>query len=265
MLKKIVSSSNPKIKRVLRLRDAGDRKKESRTLIEGEREILMALDAGIDVQELFVSEAYANKSVGEIIKKLEARHKEIYEAPAKVYQKIAYGQKKEGALAVAALRPGTFADLPRKDPALFVVIEHVEKPGNLGAILRSCDGAGVNGVLICDPATDIYNPNCIRSSLGGVFTTGIVVTSNDKALDFLKERNVRIAASSPSGEKPYWGLNARQPLALVVGSEREGLSAFWLKQAHETLRIPMKGKVDSLNVSVSTAVILYDINRQRSQ
>jgi len=260
---KITSSANPKVKRAVDLRELKNRKALGLSLIEGEREILAALEAGVEIQELFIAEKYSNPSVAAIIKKCE-RGTELYELSANVFQKIAYGEKTEGLVAVGRVKAQRLDDLPQNATALLLVIEAVEKPGNLGAILRSCDGAGVDGIIVCDAATDIYNPNTIRASLGAIFTTRVVMATNEEAAQFLKARKVKMIATSPAAQKPYWKLDAKGAIALVLGSETKGLSPFWLKKADEVLSIPMKGKIDSLNVSVSTAVILYDINRQRS-
>jgi len=261
---KITSAFNPKVKNVVELREFKARKAQGLCLIEGEREIQAALEGGITIEELFVAEKYSNLPLTAIIRVCERSSVKIYELSSKVYQKIAYGEKTEGAVALARIRPARLEDLPQKTAGLFVVLETVEKPGNLGAILRTCDGAGVDGIIVCDPATDIYNPNTIRASLGAVFTTRVVATTNDEAWQFLKAGKIKTIATSPAAQKLYWKIDAKQSLALVLGSETKGLSPFWLKKSDEMLSIPMKGKLDSLNVSVSTAVILYDINRQRS-
>ena len=148
--------------------------------------------------------------------------------------------------------------------SLFVIVECIEKPGNLGAILRTCDGAGIDGVIICDGKTDIYNPNVIRASLGTIFSIKIVVSSNEEALKFLKTKNIKVCATLPLAKKVYTKEDLVNPLAIVVGSEQNGLTDFWVKHADLKVKIPMRGQADSLNVSASTAILLYEIIRQKS-
>ncbi|HLF18278.1 MAG TPA: RNA methyltransferase [Candidatus Omnitrophota bacterium] len=261
----ISSVTNPKIKHIVALRDRRSRKQDDLTIIEGEREIWMALEAKVDVRELYWFGESQDPLKAKIMDRLNSAKKPIYETSAPVFKKIAYGDREQGLLCLAKVAELGLNDMPKKEKAVYVVIERVEKPGNLGAILRSCDGAGADAVIVCDPSTDIHNPNAIRSSLGTVFTMKVAVTTSDKAYEFLKKNNVEVIATSPQAKKLYTQIDVNKSLALIVGSEREGLSPFWLRKAQQTLRIPMKGRVDSLNVSVSTAIVLYEINRQRSQ
>ena len=146
-----------------------------------------------------------------------------------------------------------------------IVVECVEKPGNLGAILRTCDGAGVDGVIICDGKTDIYNPNVIRSSMGTVFSVTVVAGANEAAYKFLKSKEIAICTARPQAQTVYTDGNFRRPVAIVVGSEEKGLSEFWAKNSETDLKIPMHGRADSLNVSTSTAILLYEAIRQRNK
>ena len=256
----IKSQVNPKIKRLVRLRDKRSRKREDAFLVEGRPEIDRFLETQQQIEEVY----YCPKLM-EDKQFLECFPKDVpqFEVDESVFAKFAYGHRMEGVVVVAKTPEHTLADVPLKKNPLYVVIEQVEKPGNLGAILRSCDGSGVDAIFLCDARVDLYNPNVIRASLGTIFSQCIVAESKEKIFDFLKEQNVQMCAATPDAKANYTEINWKQPLALVVGTESEGLTPFWLEKADQNIRIPMLGKADSLNVSVSTAIILYEMVRQR--
>ena len=262
---KITSLTNSKIKEIVKLRESAQRKKEQTIVIEGYREIDRAIDAEINFKEFYVCR-YLVKSLAqkETLKKITALNKPIYETTSEVYEKISYGDRHDGLLALAQPKYCSFFDLPKKQDLFLLIIEQVEKPGNLGAILRTCDGVGVDGVIVCDIKTDLYNPNVIRSSLGTVFTTKTIVSSVQPTLDFLKSKAMKIIASSPDADLIYTQADFKGPVALIVGSEQEGLTRFVLSKANVKVKIPMRGSADSLNVSTSTAILLYEALRQRS-
>ena len=235
------------------------------TIIEGIKEISMALTAGVVFEEFYIcGEAIGqNKDLKGLIKKIESLKKPIYDVSEQIYAKITYGDRDEGLLAVAHTPRLSLADLKRVGLSLIVVVTQVEKPGNLGAILRTCDAVGVDGVIVCDPKTDIYNPNVIRSSLGAIFGLKVAQATSEDAYKFLKSNDLKVYATTPQAKESYAASDFRRPVAVVVGAEKEGLNDFWLQKGDQKIYIPMKGRIDSLNVSVSTAVVLYEVLRQR--
>ena len=263
---KITSLTNARVKHVVHLRNRKKRDEGGLTIVEGAREVTRAFEAGIIFKELYICRPVMgnSKDVLAIAEKLALKKVPVYETTEAVFSKMSYGDRSEGVLAVCEAPVLTLNDFAPK-ASLFIVVEALEKPGNLGAILRTCDGAGVDGVIICDGKTDVYNPNVIRASLGTVFSVKTVVASNDEAVKFLKARNIKICATLPHAKEVYTQTNLTGPLAAVMGSEQDGLTDFWVKQAALKVRIPMSGRADSLNVSVSAAILLYEILRQRTQ
>jgi len=267
---KITSPTNQKIKDVVKLRERRGRTKAGVTVIEGIREVRAAIGAGVLFQDVFICpELYEGQAKGsvesEILKPLAALKVPVTEVTAEVFEKLSFGDRREGVLAVGEPLFTKLKDLKAGKNSLLMVIEHVEKPGNLGAILRTCDAVGINALLVCDPATDIFNPNVIRASLGTVFYIPILAVTNEEALSFLKNITARVIAATPQGKKVYTAADYRGTTAIVVGSEKDGLSDFWLKAAEEKVLIPMKGRADSLNTSVAAAVISYEAIRQRAK
>lgn len=262
MFDKITSLTNSKVKQIVRLRESKERAQEGRIIIDGLRESQRAWEAEVTFFEVFVCRDHLKDSG--FVEKLESFKIPVYETTRNVFAKISYGEREEGILVLAKPPQVPLDDLPKKQNILLVVVEGVEKPGNLGAILRTSDGAGVDGVIVCDPKTDIYNPNVIRSSLGTVFSLKVVCSTNEAAYKFLKSQKVMICAATPQGDRLYTQANLKQSMAIVVGSEQSGLSSFWLEKSDLKVKIPMHGQVDSLNVSASSAVLLYEALRQRS-
>jgi len=260
----ITSTTNERVKKLLKLREKKERESSGLTIIEGEREILRALEAGVEVMELYRCGKADAATVRRIEEKIKIGKGALIDVAPRVFERIAYGERKEGLLAVARIKNKSLKDLKLKTPALILVLEGVEKPGNLGAVLRTCDAAAVDGVILTEAATDLYNPNTIRSSLGTIFTVNVFQSNNKEAHDFLKKNKVTILATSPEAGVAYAQQDLKKPLAVILGSEDAGLSDFWLKSADIRACIPMKGAVDSLNVSTSAAVVLYEAIRQRS-
>ena len=259
--KTITSLTNPSVKRVVQLRDRPKRAKQCLTVVEGQREIGQAITAGFEFEEIFfVPSVLKDKR---FISQVDRINGQVYEVTKSVMEKMAYGQRNESVLGVCVPKQQTFEHISLSTPPLVVIVEQVEKPGNLGAILRTCDGAGVDGVVICDGKTDLYNPNVIRSSLGAVFTLPVIQAGNDDTLEFIRKHKLRVCAAVPDAKEDYAKSNLTGALALVVGSEDKGLTPFWQKNADVTARIPMRGAVDSLNVSAAAAIMLYEILRQR--
>lgn len=260
MQSKITSAVNPKIKAVDRIRNKGSNE-SGLTIIEGVKEISMALKAKAKLAEVFVCrDALKDKAV---LAQLGRYGCPVHETTAGVFKKISYGDRNEGVLAVCEIAPKGLDTMAKRDKGLYVVIEDVEKPGNLGAIFRSCDAAGVHGVIICDPKAWVYSPNVIRASLGTAFTLDVFSAAKERAVEYFRKNKIRMFATSPQAERTYTQCDLKQSSAIIVGSEHKGLSDFWLKAADEKVRIPMMGSADSLNVSTSTTVLLYEALRQR--
>ena len=264
-MEKITSLQNSLIKKAQALREASERREQGMTVIDGAREIMRAVKAGIVLDKIFFvndQQESGNECVRSVLK-LSSGKVELVEVSDKVMEKLAYGQRHEGILALARTPLLALKDLKLSDQPLVVVLESLEKPGNLGAVLRTCDGAGVEAVLVCDSKTDIYNPNVIRSSTGIVFSLPVVGAKSEEIVAFLRSRKIMICASTPAAQQVYAQVIFKGAWAIVLGSESEGLSDFWLKAADTTVKIPMKGLADSLNVSTSAAIILYEALRQR--
>jgi TrmH family RNA methyltransferase len=258
-MEKITSLQNVLIKKVQTLREARQRRETGMTIIDGAREIQRAFEAGVILDKVF----YVKDKQTSLLEQLAARKIELVEASDQVMEKLAYGERHEGVIALAKTPVIGLKDLKLSSRAMVVVLESLEKPGNLGAVLRTCDGVGVEAVLVCDPKTDVYNPNVIRSSTGVIFSIPVVCDTFEGIGSFLKSREIKICASSPAARKSYTQADLTGSWALVLGSEDKGLSDPWLKLAQETVKIPMHGKADSLNVSISAAIILYEALRQR--
>ena len=263
-MEKITSLQNSGIKRVVRLRTKKSRDAKGQTIVEGVREVRQALKAGLRVAGVYVCRDGFYHCPDDLIAAMEAAHIRVFDCACSVYGKMAYGDRKEGVLALVEPPEHSLAGLTLSDAPLIVVMERVEKPGNLGAVLRTCDGAGVEALLVCDELTDVYNPNVVRSSLGAAFTVPTVTCSSREALEFLRSRGIRTFATVVQSTDKYFNKEMSGPCAIVLGSEQDGLSDFWLRQADEKVRIPMKGSMDSLNVSVSAAIMIYEAVRQRS-
>ena len=253
----ITSLQNPRIKHIVRLRDdKRQRQLDGLMLVEGFDEIQLALSAGYRPQTLL--------SAPELIsRQLEGIDTETITVTQAVFEKISYRQNPDGWLAIFPLPHISLEDLKLSETPLLIVAESIEKPGNLGAILRTADAAGVDALFVCDPRVDPYSPNVVRASRGTLFTVPVIETNSTQAAIFLQRNGIRVLAATPSAKEEYIRQDLRGPLAVVVGTEAEGLSDFWLSQADMSVKIPMMGKVNSLNVSVSTALIVYEAIRQR--
>jgi len=257
---KITSFQNALIKKAQALREARDRREHGMTIIDGAREIRRAFEAGVDLDKVF----YVQGQQEELLKQLSTGKVESIEVSGQVMEKLAYGERHDGIVAMARVPVLSLKDLKLSKEPLVVVLESLEKPGNLGAILRTCDGAGVEAVFVCDPRTDVYNPNVIRSSTGVIFKIPVVCSTSQEIYAFLKSKKIKICASQPSASKLYTQVNFKGAWALALGSEDQGLSDSWLALADMTVKIPMNGLADSLNVSISAAIILYEALRQRT-
>jgi TrmH family RNA methyltransferase len=264
----LTSTANPRVKAVARLRDRRERDATGLALVDGIREIGRAIDAGVEVVEAFVAASLATSvEAGSLLARLTASGHPATSVAEGVLVRIAFGDRTDGIVAVIRMPRPTFADihLPASPGApLIAVVEGVEKPGNLGAILRSADGAGLDAVVAADPRTDLANPNVIRASLGTLFARPVVRASTAETIDWLRAEGLTIVAARVDGSVDYAAQDLRGPLAIVLGAEAEGLSATWAAPDVHGVRLPMDGVADSLNVSAAAAVLFYEARRQRT-
>lgn len=265
----ITSTQNPRVKAALALGDRRDRDQSSLFLIEGFREISRAVQGGIQIKELFFSETlFLGQNEPALIQSLKEKGVCLYSCSETVIRKISYRDRPDGLIAVAAQMKITFAEISsllekKKDPFLLIA-ESIEKPGNLGTILRSCDAVGVDAAIICDRCTDIFNPNVVRASVGTLFTQPVIESKSEDVLRWLQSNHIKVIAATPHGEKEFTKEDLTGPVAIVVGTEQLGLSKLWMDSADVQVRIPMRGKADSLNVATATTLMLYEVLRQRN-
>lgn len=262
----ITSTKNPKVGDAIRLRDRRHRDQTGLMLIEGVKELALAIKGDVRINILFYcEELFKGAEEDKIVKAAEKQNSELFQVSAHVFEKMAYREESYGLIAVAKQPIKTLNDIPLKKNPLVIVVEGVEKPGNLGAILRSADAAGVDGVIVCGRSTDIYNPNAVRASIGTVFTVPVVEAALSETINWLNAKSIKAIATTPHTETEYYDTDLRGPCAIVMGSEHEGLSKIWLDEADVLVRIPMKGEADSLNLAMSTTILLYEALRQRRQ
>ena len=251
---------NAKVKQLLGLQQkSADRRRTGLFVVEGRRELGHCLEAGYVVDTVFWCPALCEGDAGQLL----SRATHVIEVTREVYEKIAYRGGTEGVVAEVRTRQTTLDDLPLGEHPLLMVVESVEKPGNLGAILRSADAAAADAVVVCDPLTDLYNPNLIRSSVGAFFSVPCVATTSAECIAFLKRRGIRILTAQLQDSHLYYDTDMRQATAIVMGTEATGLTTQWREAADAHIRIPMLGRIDSLNVSVSAAILLFEAVRQR--
>ena len=289
----ITSVQNPRVKAVVALQQkSAERRRTGLFVVEGRREVEHCVEMGLEVVEVFVCEELggwscdnvaANRTEGmkeakEVegmkgVKEVEGmrgvkvaevtRGVKVTEVTRGVYEKMAYRGGTEGVMAVVKSKERRLDELDLNENPLIVVVERVEKPGNLGAILRSADAAGADAVVVCDPLTDLWNPNLIRSSIGAVFTVPCVACGSEECIEFLKAHGIQILTAQLQDSELYYDTDMRRGTAIVMGTEATGLTDVWREAADAHIRIPMLGRLDSLNVSVSAAILLYEAVRQR--
>lgn len=261
----ITSLQNPRVKQLVLLQQkSSERRRTGLFVVEGQREAMHCLEAGYQIDSLYFCPGLLSDE-GRRFFALHASDLASYTVSPAVYEKIAYRGTTEGLLAVVRARQLRLADLPRKENPLYIVLESVEKPGNLGAVLRSADAAQADAVIVCDPLTDLYNPNLIRSSIGAIFTVPCVACPTDECIAFLKSRGVHILTAQLQDSHLYYDTDMRCGTAIVMGTESTGLTDTWRQAADAHIRIPMLGRLDSLNVSVSAAILLFEAVRQRNK
>lgn len=252
----ITSKTNPQVKNLVKLRNAKERKEQNKIIIEGYREISRAVTCGFQIDTLYICPEIADKG-----KDIPSNN--VEEVSLDVFDKIAYREGSDGLLALAVPK---YAELnsfkPGKDP-LIIVLETVEKPGNLGAVMRTADAAGVDAVIIADPRTDIFNPNAIRASIGCIFSVPLFACTSEKCIQWLRQNNIRIYCTYLKASIDYLEADFRKGSAIVMGTEATGISDIWVQEADQNIIIPMNGIADSLNVSVTTAIVTFEAVRQR--
>lgn len=257
-IQELSSAHNPKIKELLLLKEKSKiRKERSLFIVEGSREINAAINAGYVISELYFSPSIIDAD------DIPIKSPKTYSLTPSLFSKIAYRESTEGLIAIFRSKAKSLSDIRLSKTPLIIVLESVEKPGNLGAILRTADAINADAVIICDPLTDLFNPNVIRASLGGVFTNTIVTCSNQEAYNWLFTNNINIFTAQLQDSQYYYNTDMSTPLAIVMGSESNGLTDYWRERATYRIKIPMLGKLDSLNVSVSAAILCYEALKQR--
>ncbi len=265
---RITSPQNPTIKAAKALRDARKRTKSGRMVIHGLREISRAVEANIQFEWVFLCPELMNDAAQRLLEELRGKETSLFEVSRSIIETLAFGERIEAIVAVARspIRDlGSFQLARPQEPPLLAILETVEKPGNLGAVIRSADGAGAGGVIAANPRTDLFNPNVIRASVGTVFTMPTAVASGEELRRWLYEHKIVAYAACVDAEKEYWNADFTGPSAIVLGNEAAGLSSCWREPGVVPIRLPMLGAADSLNVSVAAAILLYEARRQRSQ
>ena len=261
-MERIESIHNPRLKEVAALAAKSSlRRERSLCVVEGRREISNAVACGFVIEQLFFCPDIIPE--GDVQQLIDAAS-EVFSLSVAAYGKIAYREGTEGVVAVLKTAPRTLESLSVADDALIIVLESVEKPGNLGAILRSADASGAAAVIVCDPLTDLYNPNVIRASIGGVFTTAVVACSSKEAAEWLQGRGFQIVTAQLQDSEVYYDVDFTRATAIVFGTESTGLTDFWRKISDAKIRIPMLGQMDSLNVATSVAILSYEAVRQKN-
>ena len=260
-MKQITSIQNPLIKSLVLLQEKAKARKQSGTfLIEGKREIELAIKGNYQLETiLFLPELITENEINKLVKS----KVELIEITKEVYQKLAYRDTTEGILVVAKTKTLSLNDLKLPENALILVMESIEKPGNIGAMLRTCDAANIDAVIIANPKTDLYNPNIIRSSVGCVFTNQIATDTTENVIQFLKDKKIAIFGATLQNSNFYHTQDYTTASALVVGTEATGLTQAWRDNATQNIIIPMQGEIDSMNVSVASAILLFEAKRQR--
>ncbi len=256
----VTSAQNPKIKDLLALQEKSSRRREAGLfVVEGRREIEHCLEAGFEADTVFFCRDIFYGALPRFSEDVR-----LIEVTRQIYEKIAYRGGTEGIIAEIKVKSRGLEDLRLSEAPLIVVLESVEKPGNLGAVLRSADAAGADAVIICDPLTDLYNPNLIRASIGAVFTTQVATASSEETISWLKNNGISIYTAQLQNSEWYYDTDMKGGTAIVMGTEATGLTNVWREAADQHIKIPMLGRLDSLNVSVSAAILLYEAVRQRN-
>jgi TrmH family RNA methyltransferase len=256
----ITSIQNPKIKSLLALEKPRERKKQCLFVVEGKKELKLAIEAGYKIGNIFFCEELISPAE---LNSFSTPDKLLIPVSKEVFDKVAIRENSGGVIAVAEQKLHTLDRIQLSANPLLLILEAVEKPGNLGAILRTADAAGVDAVIICDPQTDFYNPNVIRSSVGCVFTKQIASATSEETIVWLKMNKIKIYCTYLQASRHYHQVDFTLPSAVIMGTEATGLSKLWIDNADSNIIIPMQGKIDSMNVSTAAAVVVFEAIRQR--
>lgn len=246
----ITSKDNPHFKRLLKLHKKSARDETSSFLVEGERELLYAKHL----------EAIYYTSMTDVVEKLSQEGVLSIAISKELFQRVSY--RGEGVIGIAKMELASFSVL--KNKTLILLVEGIEKPGNLGAMLRTADAAGIDGIIVANTSIDVFNPNVIRASLGAFFTIPIVSSKSEEAYIFLQEEKIQIVVATPEAKTSYWNIDYTKPTCIVIGSEAFGVSPIWKNSPNQEVSLPMRGKIDSLNASVTAGILLYEVLRQRN-
>jgi TrmH family RNA methyltransferase len=262
----ITSLQNQRVKDAAKLRERRQREKQQRILIDGVRELRRAIEAGVELCEVFVCEALCRSDESrQLLNLLASTSAEILPVTPAVFDKLAFGERAEGVLGVAKTPAARLEKLNLAADALIAVVEGIEKPGNLGAVLRSADAVGLSAVVAAGHGVDLYSPNVIRASLGTIFTLPVAAASAEETSQWLGERNIRIFAARVDAAQFYTDVSYAGATAIVLGSEAEGLSTVWTGANVTPIKLPMRGAADSLNISAAAAILFYEALRQRTK
>lgn len=260
----ISSPHNDRVKDLVRLRDRRHRDRTGQFLIEGFREVSRAVDAGVRVETLFLCPAlFLGPNEDGLIERINAVGTEIVELAEAPFRKVSYRDRPEGLLAVAPQFDTALSGLSAGNTPLLLVAESIEKPGNLGTMLRTADAVGADAVIVADATTDPFNPNVVRASTGTLFTVPLAVASTEDSVGWLRENHVSIVATTPDTTTEVWDADLTGGVAVVIGAEQYGLSDAWMEAADVRIRIPMAGMADSLNAAMAAGVVLFEAVRQR--
>lgn len=264
----ITSLQNPKVKQAVKLRDRRERDDTGLFIIEGYRELFRAAEAKHKIKTLFICpELFLGSNEKTLIERIKSRGGEVFLCSEAVFKKLSYRDRPDGLVAIAPQTHLTLDDMipKQKGCELYIVAEAIEKPGNLGTILRSSDAAAVDALIVCDRCTDIHNPNVVRASVGTLFTVPVVEADGRKTITWLKNQGISILSATPHAKHLYTEVDMKGGIAIVVGTEQLGLSSLWMKEADIQVKIPMLGEADSLNVATATTLLLYEAIRQRAK
>lgn len=261
----ITSLQNARIKNLVKLRNRRPRDRQGVFIAEGYRAISRALESGVAPEEVyFCPDCFLGENEIPLLEETRKKGADLFELSKPAFEKVAYRDRPEGILGVFKQWSYGLENLPLSETPFLLVVESIEKPGNLGTILRSADAAGVDAVICCDPITDLFNPNVVRSSTGVLFTTPAVMTSSSDSINWLEDKGIRSVATTPHAIESHTQADLTGPLAVVMGSEQFGLSETWLEACSTKVKIPMAGQADSLNVAMATLITLFEAVRQRS-
>lgn len=259
----ITSTQNPLIKQIQKLDKNRERRKQNLIPVEGLRECRLAVDGGFNIEKVLYCSKYILET--ELKSELNLSYAIPYiDVAPQIFDTLVYRKGIANCLALIKPKEYNFSDIDTSKNLLLLIIDSVEKPGNLGAMLRTCDAAGVDAIIVCDPQTDVYNPNCIRASLGAVFTKKTIVTTAENCIDWLKNNAINTFVTYLESAKNYTLEDFTKPTAIVVGSEAYGIKDVWLNSGFKNIIIPQFGKVDSMNVANSAGIVIYEVIRQRN-